>query len=267
VLQGDISMAARVWRLRNMGENHHGRRFTRPIASGVVLAVAGALTLSSSAAGSADVLARPPQTVYAITFSHHSALYLLHPRSHAVILEGRARVELTDITFRGKTLYAISFTTLYRLNPKTGASHRVGSLGLTAANALATQPKTNILYGADQLGHFFKISARTGHVTRVGVFGHGLGSMRDLTFANGHLYAAVFRPGSTRALLARVNLRTGAARIIGRMGFNNVFGLVTGQGALYGATFGGSFLAISPRTGHGRVIWKEGIAVGGLATP
>jgi hypothetical protein len=250
-----------------MRENQHGSRLTHPFARGLLLAAAGvfALALAPAVATAAVAAPRPPKTIYAITFSGNSALYRLAPRSHAVTLEGHTRVELTDVTFRGKTLYAISFTYLYRLNPATGASHRIGSLGLSAANALVTQPKTNTLYGADLDGNFFKINNRTGHATIIGSFGHDLGSSGDLTFANGHLYATVSRSGSSASLLARINVRTGAAKVVGNTRYRNVWGLVTGTRALYGATRGGSFIAISPTTGRTRLIWKERIAVGGMA--
>ncbi len=201
----------------------------------------------------------PPKTVYAVTFAANSVLYSLSPRSHKASRKGRTGVELTDIAFRGKTLYAI-----------TGTGHHVGSLGggIASANALTTQPKTNILYGTDQFGDFFKINQKTGHATIIGTFGNKLlGSAGDLTFAGGHLYALVFKTGSTETYLATINLHTGVAKIVGNTGFKNVWGLVTGSGALYGATDGGLFLAISPVTGHAKSIWKDGLAIGGLATP
>jgi hypothetical protein len=211
----------------------------------------------------------PPKTVYAVTFAANSTLYSLSPGSHKASRKGHAGVELTDIAFRGKTLYAISFTDLYWLNTATGASHHIGSLGggITSANALATQPKTNILYGADQFGDVFKINQKTGRVTIIGSFGGKLGSAGDLTFAGGHLYALVFKASTGDTYLATVNLHTGAAKIVGNTGFKNVWGLVTGTGALYGATQGGLFLVISPVTGHAKAIWKEKLAIGGLATP
>ena len=94
-----------------------------------------------------------------------------------------------------------------------------------------------------------------------------LGSAGDLTFAGGHLYGLVFKTGSADTFLATINLHTGAAKIVGNTGFKNVWGLVTGSGALYGATDGGLFLAISPVTGHAKAIWKDGLAIGGLSTP
>ena len=245
---------------------NYARKLIHLAVAGLTLAATGAVVLAPSAAGASAARPEPPKIAYAITFAPNSALYRINPRSHTKKLVGHAKVELTDLTFRGKTLYAISFTSLYRLNVKTGSSHEIGALGLSSANALATQPKTHILYGADQQGDLFKINARTGKVKIVGVFGHGLGSLGDLTFAGGRLYASVYKPGSTRSLLARVNIRTGAAKIIGRIGYANVYGLVTGQGALYGATFGGNFLAISRSTGRGKLIWKDGLAVGGLAS-
>jgi hypothetical protein len=243
------------------------RGLTRPIAGGLMLAVAGLLALSPSAASASDAKAKPPKAVYAITFAPNSALYRLSPRSHRVSRVGRTNAELTDLSFRRGTLYAISFTALYRMNARTGACHEVGSLGLSDANALTTQPKKRTLYGAGQSGDFFKVNARTGQATIIGTFGHGLGSAGDLTFANGRLYGTVSRPGSVRSFLAIINVRTGAAKIVGNTRYKNVYGLVTGRDALYGATFGGKFLLISPRTGRGKVIWNDGIAVGGLATP
>ena len=158
--------------------NSHSARLlvTRWAVGPLALALAGALALCPSAASAAGTRAKPPNLAYAVTFSSNSALYRLFPRSHRAALAGRTGVTLTDITFRGQILYAISFTTLYRLNAANGARHQVGSLGLSSANALATQPRTNILYGADQHGDFFKINARTGHATVIGTFGHHLSS-------------------------------------------------------------------------------------------
>jgi hypothetical protein len=238
----------------------------RPAAGGLVLAVASALALSPAAAGAAVTRARPPGTVYAVTQAANSALYRLNPRTHAVIFEGHAGTYLADIAFRRRILYGISFTTTYRLNAATGA-REVGPLGLDGANALATQPGTSTLYGASHQGDFFSISTRTGRATVIGTYGHHLGSAGDLTFAHGRLYATVSRRGSSRSFLAAVNVRTGAARIIGNTGFKNVWGLVTGSRALYGATVGGNFLAISPATGRARVLWRDGLAVSGLAVP
>ena len=253
-----------------------------PVAGALVLAAAGALAPSPASASAAPASAapasaapasaavaraRPPKTVYAVTYTANSALYRLNPRSHAVILEGHAGLFLSDITFRGKVLYGISFTALYRLNAATGARRRVGALGLSGANALATQPGTNTLYGASHQGDLFTISTRTGRASVIGAFGHRLGSAGDLTFVHGRLYATVSRPGSARSFLATVNVRTGAARVIGNTGYNKVWGLVTGSGTLYGATVSGNFLAISAATGRARVIWKDGLPVSGLAAP
>jgi hypothetical protein len=247
----------------------HRRRLTHLIARGGVLAAAGilALTLAPASAGADVATARPPAAVYIITFSSDSVLYRLDPRTHKVTSEGPTGVELTDITFKGKTLYAIGFADLYRLNAATGTSQEIGSLGFNSANALVTQPNTGTLYGADEQGDFFTINSGTGQTTLVGAFGNGLGSAGDLTFANGKLYAAVTEPGSSTSFLAVVNVKTGVARVIGNTGYANVWGLVTGNGSLYGATYGGSFLAISAATGRVRVIWQEGVAAGGMAAP
>jgi hypothetical protein len=251
-----------------MGCGHYRRLVVTRVATGALaLGLAVMMTPAAQAASAGCVRARPPRLAYAVTFSSDSALYRLAPRSRKVTFVGSTGARLTDITFRHKILYAISFTALYRLNTASGARRRVGPLGVTSANALATRPHTNVLYGATQHGEFFTISARTGHATVIGTFGHHLGSAGDLTFARGRLYATVTRPHSTESLLATVNVRTGAASIIGRTGNRDVYGLVTGTRSLYGATYSGDFLSISARTGRATAIWHDGLAVGGLATP
>ena len=173
-------------------------------------------------------------------------------------------MRLTDVAFRGRTLYAISFTDLYWLNARTGARHWIGRMGVRSANALAARPATKTLYGAGRDGTLFRISARTGRAAVLGRFGRGLASAGDLTFADGRLYATVDRPGSTWSLLATVNVRTGTAAVIGPTGYRHVYGLVTRHGALYGATYSGKYLAICRATGRGRVIWDDGLPIGGL---
>jgi hypothetical protein len=250
------------------GTQGRGRRLAGRIACAIALAATGALALvPGSAHAATPPPPAPPKIVYAVTFSINSALYKLSPGTRKGHRAGYTGVELTDITVRGKTLYAISFTDLYWLSTATGASHHIGSLGFSAANALATQPKTNTLYGADQYGDFFTINRKTGHATLIGTFGGGLGSAGDLTFYNGRLYAAVTRSGSTDSFLAIVNVRTGAAKLVGNTGYADVWGLVTGSGALYGATDGGLFLRVSPATGRAKAVWKEGIGVAGMAAP
>ena len=184
-----------------------------------------------------------------------------------MILEGHAGLFLSDITFRGKVLYGISFTALYRLNAATGARRRVGALGLSGANALATQPGTNTLYGASHHGDLFTISTRNWPGQRHRRVRPPPRLSRRPDVRARRLQTTVSRPGSARSFLATVNVRTGAARVIGNTGYNKVWGLVTGSGTLYGATVSGNFLAISAATGRARVIWKDGLPVSGLAAP
>jgi hypothetical protein len=264
-------------------------RLRRPVYGALTLAVVGSLLLGASAAGASNASAsnasasnagasragasasragaKKPRGVYAITFAPNSALYRLNPGRHTTTLEGRTGVRLTDLAFRGRTLYAISFTDLYWLNARTGARHKIGKLGVSSANALATSPATKTLYGAGRNGTLFRINARTGRAAVIGRFGRRLASAGDLTFADGHLYATVDRPGSTWSLLAMVNVRTGAATVIGPTGYRHVYGLLTSNGALYGATYSGKYLAMCRATGRGRVIWNDRLPIGGLAAP
>lgn len=237
---------------------HHRRTWAAGVA--LALGVAGPLALPSSAAAAG----KPPKTVYAVDYAPSSTLYKLKPRSKKVKVIGNTGRELTDVAFRGKKLYAVGFSTLYRLDPRTGAGTIVGPLGLSDANALTVRKSTKVLYGAGDNGSFFKVNHKTGAAKLIGSLGSGWGSSGDLAFIGKKLYASVHPLGSTASSLAKVNLRTGKAKIIGSIGFANVYGLVSRKNRLYGATFDGRWLTISTTTGKGKARWNNGVFVGGL---
>jgi hypothetical protein len=96
-------------------KNRIRKRLVGGIATAVTLAATGALALAPASANAAVASPPPPHTVYAITFSGNSALYTLNTWSHRESRKGFTGTQLTDITFQGRTLYAISFTDLYWL--------------------------------------------------------------------------------------------------------------------------------------------------------
>lgn len=234
----------------------------RTWAAGIALALGVAAPLALP--GAAHAAKKPPKTVYAVSFSTDSTLYKLKPRSEKVRTIGSTGVRLTDVAFRGTKLYAVGFTSLYRLDPSTGASTFVGGLGVSDANALTVRPRTNVLYGAGDTGTFFKVDHKTGDTKTIGSLGGGYGTSGDLAFIGKKLYAAVHPSGSTESFLAKVSLKTGKAKIVGSTGFNDVFGLVAKKGVLYGATFGGQWLTISTETGKGKSRWSTGVTIGGM---
>lgn len=240
------------------------RRTTPVLAATAALAVAATLLASAPAHGTDVQRARAPRTIIGVSNEANSVVYRIHPRSGRSTALGTAGIQLTDVAFRGSTLYGISFTALYTLDPKTGAAHVVGAMGPTTANALTVRPSNRTLLGADQFGDLFTIDRTTGAATLIGGFGHQLGSSGDLAFIGKHLFATVNKLGRTATLLARVNVRTGQATVIGKTGFHNVYGLIASKRRLYGGTVSGQMVSISKKTGHARLLSKTHLPIAGL---
>jgi hypothetical protein len=243
-------------------------RLTSVLAGGIVLALVASFAPSGDAIAAAAKhhhKSPAPKTVYAISDDPNSTLYRLNTHAKSKKVLGSTGTQMTDIAFVGKALYAMSFTALYRLNVKTGAAQEIGSFVTQTANAMVADPKNNTLYGADQQGDFFTIDRGTGQIDILGDFGNGVGSAGDLAFYKGKLYATVFTPPSTKSSLARIAVHTGLATTIGDIGSHNVYGLISGSNGLYGATKNGRLIAISPKTGKGKLLWKDGLDIAGLA--
>ena len=151
----------------------------------------------------------------------------------------------------GQTLYGTvaanqPTSSLYILNPTTGAvASTVGPIGF-AVTGLAIHPTTGILYGsvsnnsANSPGSLITINKTTGQGTLVGSYGIGGQTMADLTFtSDGTLYG--WLEAGTDALFT-INLTTGAATLVGDPGLSTFgSGLAAGPGdVLYYAGDGGN---------------------------
>jgi outer membrane protein assembly factor BamB len=193
-------------------------------------------------------------------------LYTLDPATGSAGLIGPTSGTLIfDIAFHGPTLYAFSPSSskLLRLNPDTGAvvwtapnSSTFGANGLAVA-----EDGTIYASGGGQLAWIDPVSG-AGHV--VGPFGGGLTSSGDLAFdANGNLYGAL--DSSSGSVLAKINRANGTAQQIGPIGVANVWGLAIHCCMFFGCTAQGELISINAATGHGAVIGKNGIQMGGMS--
>ncbi|VXB87839.1 hypothetical protein PSEUDO8AS_40114 [Pseudomonas sp. 8AS] len=110
---------------------------------------------------------------------------VLDPTTGARTPIGNAGQVFTDIAVdaTGK-LFGITFTSLYSINPLTGASSHVGTFG-GSVNALVGSPDGR-LFAAGNDGTLFEISTTTGAATTLGSF--GATSAGDLLFADNALY-------------------------------------------------------------------------------
>jgi hypothetical protein len=156
---------------------------------------------------------------------------------------------------------------LYQINPATAAATAIGGgVGVTVT-ALTTT--TGIIYGSNTA--LYTLSATTGAATLVGnlnlpdqvdpntnnVYPDTISE--DLSFDNGVLYLSAHIHDQTAGdEFFSVNTTTGAASLIGSIGFNNVTGLATVTSGttttLYGVTSAGQIISINPATGGGTFV-------------
>ena len=143
---------------------------------------------------------------------------------------------LTDLAVSPTgVLWGITFTSLYRINPSTGALTFVGDHGLFAANALAFALDGTLYTAAGNSPILYTLNTLTGVATAL-PGGMGTNSAGDLAFNNGQLYLA-----GTNGQLVRITLgATITGTNVGSFGVVDVYGLTTN------AT--GALLAMSGRT-------------------
>lgn len=159
-------------------------------------------------------------------------------------------------------VYAISFSTLYSIDPRTAVATQIGSgLGQANVNALASDSAGN-LYAATSSGSFLRVDATTGVATRIGPYGSGYSSAGDIAFSTpGVLFAAV-QGESRNSILVTVTPSTGVATRVGSSltdsGFANVYSLSAIGGLVFGLTTdaagGGSLVRFDLNSGQATLV-------------
>ncbi|MCB9133984.1 MAG: PD40 domain-containing protein [Anaerolineales bacterium] len=207
-----------------------------------------------------------PNTLYTHSLTNSSSLYVLDLLSGNATTIGVIGQQVTDIAFKGVNLYGVTFSKFLRIDPNSGEVIVIGDLGFDDVNALAVS-QNGTIYGATVSGQLITIDDITGQGTLVGLYGTGLSSSGDLAFdQNDTLLASVNRSGFVSDWLVSVDPSSGAATLIGDIGFTNVWGLSFIEDLLYGVTSDGDLLQINPVIGVGTLIGNNGIPLGGLAT-
>lgn len=148
----------------------------------------------------------------------------------AVKVIGSMGAQMTDIAFcKNGTLYAISFTRLYRVNPATGAATLVGSHGLSQLNALVCNAANQLLAHRATLNKLYRLNAGNAQATLVGTTG-SFRSAGDLSYHEGALFLT-----SLDKKLVKLNKANGAVLGSKTHNITDLFGLVsTGTNLLYG---------------------------------
>lgn len=181
-----------------------------------------------------------------------SELALLNVDTGDVEEIGNTGFSLTDIGFLDGQLYGVEFENLIKIDADTADSVKVGSLGLSGANALVAYE--GLLYTATTSGEVATVNEQTGEAEIIGNLGEGARSSGDLIVHDGKLLVTVKRSDLQSDGLAEVDPETGSATLIDEIGFDNVYGLATLRGQLLGLTEQGDYLLINGDTGGGTFI-------------
>ncbi len=164
---------------------------------------------------------------------------------------GSTGVQMVDIAFTPDgTLWGVAqnnnFNDLYTINPQTGVSAFVNTMGLGSVNALTSDPSGQ-LYAADGPDIYM--------ISNIGVetlFAYGpYQSSGDLEYINGNLYLTS-KPGDQ---LYKIPISSpNSPVLVGSIGFSDVYGLAYVNGVLYGYTGSGQIISIDITDGTGTLV-------------
>lgn len=151
----------------------------------------------------------------------------------------------TDIAFDpAGTLWGITFTQLFTINPSTGASVLVGGLN-------APENLNSLTFGLDGTlwaagSNLYTVNKTTGAANSLGNAGTSYSSAGDLAFVGGLLYLS-----TNSNQLVRLNTTSGAATTVGSFGVTQVYGLATPDNALLYGVRSNQVFSVNPATGVG----------------
>jgi hypothetical protein len=164
----------------------------------------------------------------------------------AVKVVGNMGVVMTDIAFcPGGTLYAITFSRLYRVNATNATKAAVGNgFGSLELNALTCNASGQLFAHSNTQAKLYKLNRSTGKATVVGSTG-SYRSDGDLALHEGGLFLT-----STNNRLVKLNKASGAVVSAKTYSLNDMFGLVsTGTDKLYGFAGTNAYRLLENATG------------------
>lgn len=210
----------------------------------------------------------PPVTDDVLVYAHTSSeLFAVDPRAltlrrvgaFAFPNDGRDH-RMTDLAIDSRQqVWGITFDGIYRVNPTDARCVFVAPFSGSTFNALSfipggeLDPEAEVLVGADQSGHYYRVDTRTGATTRLGAY-NGYGSAGDIvSVAGGGTFATVVDDDETE-FLARIDPRTGAATPVGPTGLTHTWGVGYWRSRVFGFTEGGTIAVIDITRGTSMAI-------------
>lgn len=173
-------------------------------------------------------------------------LYEIRLPSGVVTKIGPTSGTLTDVALHPMgTLYGVRFDGLCVVDLKTGSCGSITPLSGSPVGLDSSLDGT--LYGAAGT-QVYSINRTTGMTTTVARFPAPFSASGDLAFLSSGRLLGTARGGGGAAedVLVEFDLKTATGRVIGRTGFNCIWGLAAYGTTLYGLTCEGRVLRIDP---------------------
>lgn len=165
---------------------------------------------------------------------------------------------ITDLAVTADgSVYAISSDNVFAVDSETGEAELTTEFD-GGLNVGMTFLESGELLVAEKDGTVRKVDPQSGDVTPVGKFGEGYGTAGDLVaVSDGTMYAVAQdlegEPGDSNVLVT-IDPDSGQVdRVIGPIGFPDVFGCAYARGKVYAFTKGGDIIEIDRMTGEGTI--------------
>jgi hypothetical protein len=187
-------------------------------------------------------------TLYIVDISGNLATVDLSTKLLTLI--GNIGAPVVDIAFAPDgTLYGISFTDLFKLDPATGAATFVAHTGVSGQVAITFDSKGLAYVASSSRAILYRINPAAGAATPIGSTGQFFAE-GDLVFYNDHLLLAGTNvPDASKTFLVTLDPRTGAPLKAVRVSLRDLYGLAsTGKNELYAFSHKSLFRLFPSRT-------------------
>lgn len=189
-----------------------------------------------------------------------STLYRIDPFRKTIETLREVPEGLTDIdTHPDGMLYGITFTELYRFEADSSGWDYIGELSPpSSANGLCIDGGGEAFMTAGD--SLYRLDLETAQVTKVGSMGilfSSISSSGDCVFdKGGRLFMSSTNSGmSSGDNLVAIDQQNARAQVIGNTGYEQIYGLTSAWGILFGTTGNGEVIQIDRDTGRGELIY------------
>ena len=188
-------------------------------------------------------------------YVHTSDRLLLIEPFVGVEVEAGAVPGLLDFdTAPDGTLYGITTTALFQFDEVARSWDRVGDFGTMDGSTNGFAISSTEVGFATSGNTLYEIGLNGGDALRIGEFGANYSSSGDCVVnKSGRLFLSSDHDLSEDHLM-EVDTSTGEARVIGPIGFVDVYGLTFAWGELFGFTGRGEVIRINSATGSGELL-------------